>query len=94
MKTLLKNGTVVSGDMSVREDVLIDGEKIVKVGQTYPPILPYHFSIKFSLFCHPFLFLYLRITVTACNEQQLFMCKIYHHLNDTSIFSENIHKFF
>ena len=33
MKTLLKNGTVVSGDMSVREDVLIDGEKIVKVGQ-------------------------------------------------------------
>ena len=33
MKTLLKNGTVVSGDMSVREDVLIDGEKIVKVGR-------------------------------------------------------------
>jgi dihydropyrimidinase len=33
VKTLLKNGTVVSGDMSVREDVLIDGEKIVKVGQ-------------------------------------------------------------
>ena len=33
MKTLLKNGTVVSGDMSVIEDVLIDGEKIVKVGR-------------------------------------------------------------
>ena len=33
VKTLLKNGTVVSGDMSVREDVLIDGEKIVKVGR-------------------------------------------------------------
>ena len=33
MKTLLKNGTVVSGDISVREDVLIDGEKIVKVGR-------------------------------------------------------------
>ena len=33
MKTLLKNGTVVSGDMSVTEDVLIDGEKIVKVGR-------------------------------------------------------------
>ena len=31
MKTLLKNGTVVSGDMSVIEDVLIDGEKIGKV---------------------------------------------------------------
>ena len=30
---LLKNGTVVSGDMSVREDVLIEGEKIIKVGQ-------------------------------------------------------------
>ena len=37
MKTLLKNGTVVSGDMSVREDVLIDGEKIVKVGQNLEP---------------------------------------------------------
>ena len=33
VKTLLKNGTVVSGDMSVIEDVLIDGEKIVKVGR-------------------------------------------------------------
>ena len=33
VKTLLKNGTVVSGDISVREDVLIDGEKIVKVGR-------------------------------------------------------------
>ena len=33
VQTLLKNGTVVSGDMSVREDVLIDGEKIVKVGR-------------------------------------------------------------
>ena len=33
MKTLLKNGTVVSGDMSVIEDVLIEGEKIVKVGR-------------------------------------------------------------
>ena len=32
-ENLLKNGTVVSGDMSVREDVLIDGEKIVKVGR-------------------------------------------------------------
>ena len=32
MKTLLKNGTVVSGDMSIREDVLIEGEKIIKVG--------------------------------------------------------------
>ena len=33
MKYLLKNGTVVSGDLSVREDVLIDGETIVKTGQ-------------------------------------------------------------
>ena len=33
VKTLLKNGTVVSGDISVREDVLIEGEKIIKVGQ-------------------------------------------------------------
>ena len=32
MKYLLKNGTVVSGDMSVREDVLIDGEIIAKTG--------------------------------------------------------------
>ncbi|MDO4273122.1 MAG: dihydropyrimidinase [Eubacteriales bacterium] len=32
MKYLLKNGTVVSGDQSEKMDVLIDGEKIVKVG--------------------------------------------------------------
>ena len=41
MKYLLKNGTVVSGDLSVREDVLIDGETIVKTGQNleeHPPV--------------------------------------------------------
>lgn len=33
MKFLLKNGTVVSGEGCRQEDVLIDGEKIVKVGR-------------------------------------------------------------
>lgn len=33
MKYLLKNGIVVSGDKSEQADVLIDGEKIIKVGR-------------------------------------------------------------
>ena len=32
MKYLLKNGTVVSGDCSVKKDVLIEEEKIIKTG--------------------------------------------------------------
>ena len=31
MKYLLKNGTVVSGEKTVKADVLIEGEKIIKV---------------------------------------------------------------
>ena len=33
MKYLLKNGTVVSGSGMISQDVLIDGEKIVMVGE-------------------------------------------------------------
>ena len=33
MKYLLKNGTVVSGSGMISQDVLIDGEKIVRVGE-------------------------------------------------------------
>ena len=33
MKYLLKNGTIVSGSGILDQDVLIDGEKIVRVGE-------------------------------------------------------------
>ena len=33
MKYLLKNGTVVSGSGMISQDVLIDGEKSVRVGE-------------------------------------------------------------
>ena len=33
MKYLLKNGTVISGSLSKKQDVLVEGEKIVKVGE-------------------------------------------------------------
>ena len=34
MKTLLKGGTVVTGEGAKRADVLMDGEKIAKVGRS------------------------------------------------------------
>ena len=36
MKYLLKNGTIVSGSGILDQDVLIDGEKIVRVGENLP----------------------------------------------------------
>ena len=36
MKYLLKNGTVVSGEKTVKADVLIEGEKIIKVDSGLP----------------------------------------------------------
>ena len=36
MRYLLKNGTVVSGEKSMKADVLTDGEKILAVGEKLP----------------------------------------------------------
>ena len=33
MKYLLKNGTVISGAGTRKQDVLVEGEKIIKVGE-------------------------------------------------------------
>ena len=36
MSTLIRGGTVVNHDHSVRADVLIDGGRIVAVGENFP----------------------------------------------------------
>ena len=35
MKYLLKNGTVISGAGTRKQDVLVEGEKIIKVGGAF-----------------------------------------------------------